>query len=89
MSNNIISQLQVTKKIENNNVVTWVKELLPIGAYSNNIVISDGDKKISLTQLYNYLKNFFNSRVFSWYGTNLPTNNDEIINFYQIEEVNY
>jgi hypothetical protein len=65
MSNNIISQLQVTKKVENNNVVTLEKELLPIGANSNNIVIPDGNKKISLTQLYNYLKNFFNSKVFS------------------------
>ena len=87
---NIISQLQVTKKNVNNNVTTYEKERIPIGVYSNNIIISDNDTTsnniFSLTQLYEYLKNFFNREIFSWYGYELPLNNEKIINFYQIED---
>lgn len=31
-----------------------------IGVSSDNVVIQDDSNKFSLTQLYNYLKNFFN-----------------------------
>ena len=81
---NIISKLQVTKK--NNN--TYSKEFIPIGAYSDNVIISDNNEKFSLTQLYNYLKNFFNNKMFSWYGYNLPNDSSKIIDFYQIIDNN-
>lgn len=77
---NIISKLRVTKN--------KTEETFPIGVYSEDVIISDGDKKFSLAQLYDYLKNFFSNRIFSWYGSSLPRNNDQIIDFYQIQEIN-
>lgn len=82
---NIISKLQVTTT-EKDNEGQNIREFIPIGAYSDYVIISDGNSKFSLTSLYNYLKSFFNNKMFSWYGYNIPINNDQIIDFYQIEE---
>lgn len=79
---NIISKLQVTKKDSNE------KEFIPIGAYSDNVIISDSNRKFSLTQLYDYLKTFFNKRMFSWYDYKLPDDSSKIIEFYQIDNNN-
>ena len=87
---NIISQLEAKKitKDENNNIVDETIESIPIGVYSDNVVISDTNtnKKFSLTQLYNYLKSFFSQTMFSWYGESLPAGNNSIVSFYQITE---
>lgn len=84
---NIISKLQITKENEN----STQKEILPVGVYSENVIIKDDtentEKTFSLTQLYNYLKTFFNNGAFSWYGFSLPNNNTKIVDFYQIEEM--
>lgn len=79
---NIISRLQVTKKDSNE------KEFIPIGAYSDNVIISDNNRKFSLTQLYDYLKTFFNKRMFLWYDYKLPDDSSKIIEFYQIDNNN-
>lgn len=85
---NIISQLEAKKitKDENNNIINETIESIPIGVYSDNVVISDTNKKFSLTQLYNYLKSFFSQTMFSWYGESLPAGNNSIVSFYQITE---
>lgn len=85
---NIISQLEAKKitKDGNNIIIDETIESIPIGVYSDNVIISDTNKKFSLTQLYNYLKSFFSQTMFSWYGKSLPANNDSIISFYQITE---
>lgn len=84
---NIISQLEA-KKItkDGNNIIDETTESIPIGVYSDNVIISDTNKKFSLTQLYNYLKSFFSQTMFSWYGESLPVNNNSIVSFYQITE---
>lgn len=60
-------------------------EDIPIGVYSDNVIISDQDTKISLTQIYNYLKEFFQTKIFLWAGDSYPNNNN-IISFYKIED---
>lgn len=93
-NNSVISKLRIIKKVNNKKE----EESFPIGVYSENVIISDSiqgsngesplNYKFSLTQLYNYLKNFFNNGAFSWYGSVLPNNNvGQIIDFYQIEEI--
>jgi hypothetical protein len=60
-------------------------ENTPIGVYSDNVIISDQNTKISLTQIYNYLKEFFQTKIFLWAGDSCPANNN-IISFYKIED---
>lgn len=86
---NIISKLRIIKEKEIDDTKIKEEETFPIGVYSENVIILDDEKVFSLAQLYNYLKNFFNNKIFSWYGSSLPTNNnDQIIDFYQIQEIN-
>lgn len=85
--NSIISKLQITKEVENNENLSQETETFPIGVYSENVIIKDNTKNFSLTQLYNHLKTFFNNGAFSWYGFSLPSNNTKIVDFYQIEEI--
>ncbi len=84
---NIISKIKATKVTEQN---TYESEIMDIGVNSDNVAILDSNNKFSLTQLYNYLKNFFNSQIFSWYGENTPPTSirNNLIDFYQIEEQN-
>ena len=83
---NIISKVKATKVTGQD---TYESEIMDIGVNSDNVAISDSNNKFSLTQLYNYLKSFFNSQIFSWYGENIPNSiRNNLIDFYQIEEQN-
>ena len=81
---NILSKLLVTKETKNDNQeIQYQQDEIPIGVNSNNVIISDSNDNFSLTQLYTYLKTFFNSKMFVWYGNNIP-DNDNIIEYYQV-----